>query len=99
MPDKPGSVTNRLNPILWWVLHTHEHSLTLLLHEEELSPVSGCSFYPKNHQVAEGQHPQEGRGEELTQGALTVDWGVQAEAVCRLNASGEQSMKSETKKG
>lgn len=61
-------------------VHTHEHSLTFLLHEEELSPVGGCGFYPKNHQVAEGQHPQEGRGEELTQGALTVAWWVQAEA-------------------
>lgn len=54
--------------------HTHESSLAFLLHEEELSPVSGSRLHPKHHQVAQGQYPQERREEELTEGAFTVAW-------------------------
>lgn len=66
----------------WITVHTHENTLTFLLHKEELSPVSGGGFYPKHHQVEEGEHPQVGRGEELTQGALTVAWWVQSTEMC-----------------
>lgn len=55
-------------------MHTHESSLAFLLHEEELSPVSGSCLHPEHHQVGQGQHPQERRQEELSQGALTVAW-------------------------
>lgn len=55
-------------------MHTHESSLAFLLHEEELSPVSGSCLHPEHHQVAQGQHPQERRQEELSQGAHTVAW-------------------------
>lgn len=58
---------------------THESSLALLLHEEQLSPVSGSCLHPKDHQVAQRQHPQERREQELRQGALAGTWGVQVQ--------------------
>ena len=45
---------------------THESSLAFLLHEEQLSPVSGSCLHPKHHQVAQRQHPQEGGEEEFS---------------------------------
>lgn len=56
-------------------MHTHENSLAFLLHEEQLSPVSGRCLHPEHHQVAQRQQPQERGEEELPQGALTVAWG------------------------
>lgn len=68
-------------------MHTHESSLAFLLHEEQLSPVGGSRLHPKHHQVAQGQHPQERREEELTQGALTVAWRVQVQTHAQINKS------------
>lgn len=56
------------------LMHTHESSLAFLLHEEQLSPVSGGRLHPKHNQIPQGQHPQERREEELLQGALGVAW-------------------------
>lgn len=54
--------------------HTHKSSLAFVLHEEQLSPVSGGRLHPEHHQVAQRQHPQERRQEEFAQRALTVAW-------------------------
>lgn len=66
-------------------MHTHENRLALLLHEEQLSPVSGSCLHPKHHQVAQRQHPQERGEEELPQGALPVAWAGEKRSHGHLN--------------
>lgn len=66
-------------------LPTHESRLALLLHEEQLPPIGGSGLHPKDHQVAHRQHPQEGREQEVGQGALAGTWGAQAHTARSLN--------------